>query len=734
MKFLLLIVCIIYSIISVAQTPDLVSSEFNFTSFHKREKVVTPELLSLIPVEFRHHPDFGIQPKSKPAGNFMELIHKRTDSTRTFIDIKHPNNFAIQKGYGPMHFTDANGNLIERDFDLYPTTNQGVYKTRLQPNIVSIDTNAKEISISFNHSVVSFSKNLKLIYQDSNQVKTTIASANWSHFKAGSNGFYITDFFPNIDYYGIVNENSIKTNFKVKSNITSSYSHGYLIISDQVDSDINSQYIPSSALDHESKFVGDLQIYNPGSNNFTIHQGVCYDKSRNEITDLFYRKLNSCLEMLVDFVWLNNSALQYPVIIDPTISTNGSLAQASCDNSRKNNSCNFTNSCDYNLTVNTPANATITDVQWSFDYKALGSCYMSDGAVRFSYLGCTSPSLTGYYWFCNVGGQGVCSGSNISLFNDFGSCIPAPLCVPYAMIFTLKFYRSCYGSSGCSNDCIKSNSPWVMTIYGKTLETLANNATGSGSQSLSPACNSTQVLNPSPGNGVGPYTYLWTPGGQTTSTKTISTFFLGTQVFTCQVTDACGTTRIATFNVSPLCVLPVELLAFNATVNSNNIHLFWETASETNSSHFVLERSYDAEHFIQIANIPGAGNSTSYLSYSFIDREVDMNDIVYYRLKQFDIGSNVEKYASLISVESNDLKSIDVYPNPSNGIYEIIPEGNYSEKTYDISVFNYIGEEVFQKNGIKSKSTVDLLNFPSGIYLLKIDINGKIVHKNLIKE
>ena len=733
MKFLLLIVCIIYSIISVAQTPDLVSSEFNFTSFHKREKVVTPELLSLIPVEFRHHPDFGIQPKSKPAGNFMELIHKRTDSTRTFIDIKHPNNFAIQKGYGPMHFTDANGNLIEKDFELYPTLNQGVFKTSLQPNILTIDTNLKEISISFNGKLFTFSKHIKLLSQDSNGVKTVIANPNWVNFKVGADGFYITDFFPNIDYYAVINETGIKTNFKLKSNITSLYTKGYLIISDQIDSDINTQYIPSSSLDNENKFIGDLQVYNQNGGSFTIYSGICYDVNNSNQLGLFYRKMSSDFEMLVDFNWLNNPNIVYPVVVDPTISTNASLAQASWTGSMYNASCNFTNSCDYNLTVSSPANVTITDITSSAPYMTGGGCRMNYGGIKYSYLGCTSPSAAGFYWFCNSNSGGTCSGT-VGLWSDMSSCVPAPACASYNMVFTLKFYRTCAGSVGCSSGCITSQGNWVMTIYGKTLETLSNNATGNGSQSLSPACNSTQVLNPSPGNGVGPYTYLWTPGGQTTSTKTISTFFLGTQVFTCQVTDACGTTRIATFNVSPLCVLPVELLAFNATVNSNNIHLFWETASETNSSHFVLERSYDAEHFIQIANIPGAGNSTSYLSYSFIDREVDMNDIVYYRLKQFDIGSNVEKYASLISVESNDLKSIDVYPNPSNGIYEIIPEGNYSEKTYDISVFNYIGEEVFQKNGIKSKSNVDLLNFPSGIYLLKIDINGKIVHKNLIKE
>lgn len=43
-----------------AQTQGLEAHEYNFTSFYKREKVITPTLLSLIPSEYHNHPDFGI--------------------------------------------------------------------------------------------------------------------------------------------------------------------------------------------------------------------------------------------------------------------------------------------------------------------------------------------------------------------------------------------------------------------------------------------------------------------------------------------------------------------------------------------------------------------------------------------------------------------------------------------------------------------------------------------------
>lgn len=722
-----------------AQNNGLEAFEYNFTSFYKREKAITPELLSLTPEKFQSHPDFGILPKNAPKGTYIELIHMRTDSSRYYVDVKSPKNIAIQKGYGPINFKDSNGNLREIDFSLFPSQTPGIYETSSQPSVITIDTLQKQMSISVNGSEFTFSKNLKLIYENSSHIKTVLANGNWSQFKIGSNGFYISDFFPNIDFYGIVNENQVKTNFKIKSAITAGLSNGYLIISDDISSEVSTQYIPSNTLDVENKFSGDLQIINTNNNNFTIHEGICFDNT-STTSNLFYRKFNNTLEMLVDLNWINSSSVLYPITIDPTISTNNTLAQASCSSSQYNGTCNFVNSCDYNLTVATPANTTISDIQWSFDYVALGggggSCRRDNGAVKFAYLGCISPSAAGFFWFCNVNTTGICSGANVSLWPDFNTCVPAPSCTPYNMTFTMKFFRSCdTKGGGCRNDCIASNSPWTMTVFGKTLETLANNTTGNGSMNLSPACNTTQVLNPSAANGVGPYTYLWAPGGQTTSTKSISTFFLGTQVYSCQVTDACGTSRVATFSVTPACVLPIELVSFNGNVNFSNVNLYWETASEINASHYILERSYDGVNFEKIAKINAKGESTTNTQYFFNDTDADLSGIIYYRLKQFGFSSSIEEFSSIISVEPDgDLKTFDVFPNPSNGIYEIIPKGNYSESMYNIHLYNSVGEEILNLIDLKWKSNINLTDKPNGIYFLKIDLNGKFVYKNLIKE
>ena len=52
--------------------------------------------------------------------------------------------------------------------------------------------------------------------------------------------------------------------------------------------------------------------------------------------------------------------------------------------------------------------------------------------------------------------------------------------------------------------------------------------------------------------------------------------------------------------------LPVEMIRFEAKAAANHTaQLDWVTASELNNSHFILERSYNAIDFEQVALVQG---------------------------------------------------------------------------------------------------------------------------------
>ena len=108
--------------------------------------------------------------------------------------------------------------------------------------------------------------------------------------------------------------------------------------------------------------------------------------------------------------------------------------------------------------------------------------------------------------------------------------------------------------------------------------------------------------------------------------------------------------------------LPVELLYFDGTEYSLWNVLKWSTASESNSSHFVVERSTDGEIWKQTANITAAGNSNEKLNYSHMDM-IEQHAIHYYRLVQFDVDGQFKIYGPIALDNRERIKKVIGYIN-----------------------------------------------------------------------
>lgn len=84
--------------------------------------------------------------------------------------------------------------------------------------------------------------------------------------------------------------------------------------------------------------------------------------------------------------------------------------------------------------------------------------------------------------------------------------------------------------------------------------------------------------------------------------------------------------------------LPVTLTQFTARAQGRGVHLTWQTASEINSDHFVVERSLDGRTFSPLQTVPAAGNSISPRAYSALDAQAQATGAtqLYYRLRSVD--------------------------------------------------------------------------------------------------
>lgn len=109
-------------------------------------------------------------------------------------------------------------------------------------------------------------------------------------------------------------------------------------------------------------------------------------------------------------------------------------------------------------------------------------------------------------------------------------------------------------------------------------------------------------------------------------------------------------------------ILPVELLSLAAQAERQGNRVEWSTASESNSAHFIVQRSRDAEHFIDIGMTPAAGQSTVPQDYDLLDREAP-NDLSYYRLLMVDRDGSTEP--SPVVAVRRSAKELVLYPDPA---------------------------------------------------------------------
>jgi hypothetical protein len=179
--------------------------------------------------------------------------------------------------------------------------------------------------------------------------------------------------------------------------------------------------------------------------------------------------------------------------------------------------------------------------------------------------------------------------------------------------------------------------------------------------------------------------------------------------------------------------LPVEMVYFYANCSEGDVELNWQTASEHNSDYFQLETSLDAVNWEIVQTIPAAGFSQELLNYSAVDQDAARNK-KYYRLKQVDFNGEFEMYGPLkadCAVESSD---ISLYPNPCETqvtvsvASQISTELNYTLISPEGKVLE--NKQMAVQSGMTA-FTLDVSNYPSGMYILQFDLNDKRFIKKL---
>lgn len=157
-------------------------------------------------------------------------------------------------------------------------------------------------------------------------------------------------------------------------------------------------------------------------------------------------------------------------------------------------------------------------------------------------------------------------------------------------------------------------------------------------------------------------------------------------------------------------ILPVQLIAFNASCDKREANVLWKTGSEFNSNYFAIEYSYDGSNWSEINQTPAAGNSSVEKSYGYVHKNLTQDNL-YYRLKIVDIN-NQFSYSNVITVNCTPaVSSALVYPIPFDHYVYI----NNRELHYRI--LDVTGRVVHEGN----EKMLNTSSWANGLYILNIE-------------
>ena len=192
---------------------------------------------------------------------------------------------------------------------------------------------------------------------------------------------------------------------------------------------------------------------------------------------------------------------------------------------------------------------------------------------------------------------------------------------------------------------------------------------------------------------------------------------------------------------------PVLKFNMGFDIENNWDYLLVEYATD-NSNWQILGSSNDPNWYNSSSTqngLPGkqwtGENNTAMLAYSYDLSSLNNEAEVRFRFKFLsDAAVNregaiiddflIEGILNSLSTEKELLeKNTSIFPNPSTAIFNINSKNN---SKLNLSVYNILGREVFTKADITKNYSLNLSNYPKGVYLLKLNSENSYITKKLI--
>lgn len=191
--------------------------------------------------------------------------------------------------------------------------------------------------------------------------------------------------------------------------------------------------------------------------------------------------------------------------------------------------------------------------------------------------------------------------------------------------------------------------------------------------------------------------------------------------------DSTGWTKvaIALANVFTCQILAIEWHQLGITLIGDKIQVRWTTFSEINTDFFTVQKSKDGTNWVDLGDVQGAVNSSTFIDYEFLD-DKPYNGLSYYRIRLTDLDGFTD-FSDVLTITYTADEALSIYPNPTNGTFTIA-----SGFTIDqVLVYNNLGKLVIDAS--PQDNFLDINTLPTGVYFCKIFIENEVYeHKQVV--
>ncbi len=176
--------------------------------------------------------------------------------------------------------------------------------------------------------------------------------------------------------------------------------------------------------------------------------------------------------------------------------------------------------------------------------------------------------------------------------------------------------------------------------------------------------------------------------------------------------------------------LPVTLLDFEAIPYRDKVKLKWTTASEFNSSHFIVDRTINQSDFSFIGRVESKGPSNNNIHYE----TWDMNPVEgtqYYYLRQHDVDGRMESYGPVSAKFSKNLFDIVTATVSSSELGMTVVFNYDSHEPYSYRIVDMLGQVIVAKDRNPAEPGVNVIDIDAslsrGAYQIILQNSEKMV-------